>query len=392
MKLTHKHTIFACFVGYIVQAIINNFAPLLFLTFQDSFEIPLSKITLLVTFNFGVQLCVDLLAAAFADKIGYRTALIAANVFCSGGLILMAVLPPLLPDPFIGLMLSVMVYAIGGGLLETMVSPLVEACPTDNKESTMSLLHSFYCWGHVGVVLLSTAFFALFGIENWRILAVIWAVIPAANAVMFTAVPMATLVEDGKGMSLKELFKSRIFWAFMVMMLCSGASEQSVSQWSSTLAEKGLGISKTLGDLMGPMMFAILMGTSRAIFGKYAEKIGTQRAMVFSALLCITSYLCIALFPNPLVALIGCGVCGFSVGVMWPGSFSKAAVALPSGGTMMFALLALAGDLGCGGGPTFAGFMASLFGDDLKAGVLFAIVFPVLMTVMLLLNKRAKTK
>lgn len=393
MRIDFKHTITACFGGYIVQAIVNNFAPMLFLTFQSSYDIPLSQITLLITLNFVVQLLVDLLAAGLADKLGARNCLVTANLFAALGLILMAVLPSALPNAFAGLLISVTIYAVGGGLLEVMVSPVVEACPTDNKEGTMSLLHSFYCWGQVGVVLLSTLFFTFFGIENWRVLAVIWAVVPLADLVAFIFVPIKQLNEDGESMKIGELMRSRVFWVMMVMMFCAGASELSVSQWASTLAERSLGVSKTIGDLAGPMLFAVFMGTARALYGKIADKIDTQKFMFATALLCAASYLCIALVPNSAAGLIGCGICGFSVGIMWPGTYSRAAAAIPTGGTMMFALMALAGDLGCSGGPTFAGFIAAAADDDLKAGILAAVVFPALMAVMaggIILSRKKK--
>lgn len=389
MKNQHSKTITACFVGYIVQAIVNNFVPLLFLTFQRNYQIPLSQITLLVTFNFGVQLLVDLLSVGFVDKIGYRASMILAHVLSAAGLIMLTVLPELVPSPFAGILIAVMVYAIGGGLLEVLVSPVVEACPSDNKEKAMSMLHSFYCWGHVGVVLISTIFFRLAGIENWKILAVIWAVIPIGNAVAFAKVPIAPLMEEGEeGLKLRELFHIKIFWVLLIMMICAGASEQAVSQWASTFAEKGLGISKTAGDLAGPMAFAILMGSSRAFYGKYGDRINLDRFMIYSSCLCILSYLGIAFVPIPQISLIACAVCGLSVGIMWPGSFSKASKALPRGGTAMFALLALGGDVGCSGGPTVVGMVSSALGDNLKMGILAGVVFPTLLLFGVLLCGR----
>lgn len=388
MKNQYNKTITACFVGYIVQAVVNNFTPLLFLFFQKSYHIPLSQITLLVTFNFGVQLLVDLLSVGFIDKIGYRASMVLAHVLSAAGLVLLTALPDVLPTPFAGILIAVMVYAIGGGLLEVLVSPVVEACPSDNKEKTMSMLHSFYCWGHAGVVLISTLFFHAAGIGNWKILAVIWALIPVANAVAFTKVPIAALIEDGdSGLELKELFRMKIFWILLVMMICAGASEQAVSQWASTFAEKGLGISKTAGDLAGPMAFAILMGTSRLFYGKYGDRIHLERFMAYSSLLCILSYLGISLFPVPLFSLIACAVCGLSVGIMWPGTFSKASAALPKGGTAMFALLALGGDIGCSGGPTLVGMVSGVLGDNLRMGVLAGIIFPVLLLMGMILMK-----
>lgn len=376
----YNKTIYACFIGYVVQAIINNFLPLLFLTFHSSYDIPLSQITLLVTFNFGLQLLIDLISPAFIDKIGYKASIMAAQVFCATGLILLTVLPEILPNAFMGLLLSVMVYALGGGLLEVLVSPIMEACPTDNKEKAMSLLHSFYCWGHVGVVLLSTLFFQVFGIGNWKIMAIIWALVPVANFFLFASSPVPSLLEaEGEQLSLKALFGRKIFWVLMLLMVCAGACEQAVSQWASTFAEKGLNISKTAGDLAGPMLFAILMGTSRLIYGKWGDKIHLEKFMYFSGMLCLLSYLVISLSPWPVLGLIGCGLCGLSVGILWPGTFSLAAKDIRGGGTVMFALLALAGDLGCSGGPTFVGFVSGAFDDNLKVGIFAAIVFPIVL-------------
>ena len=393
MKNQYRKTITACFVGYIVQAIVNNFVPLLFLTFQRTYEIPLSQITLLVTFNFGVQLLVDLLSVGFVDKIGYRASMIMAHVLAAAGLILLTILPEILSSTFTGILIAVMIYAIGGGLLEVLVSPVVEACPSDNKEKAMSMLHSFYCWGHVGVVLLSTLFFSVFGIQNWKVLAVVWALIPLYNALVFAKVPMAELIEEGEeGLRLRDLLGMKIFWILLIMMICAGASEQAVSQWASTFAEKGLGISKTAGDLAGPMAFAILMGTSRAFYGKYGDRISLDKFMIFSSGLCILSYLGIALLPIPQLSLAACAVCGLSVGIMWPGSFSKAAASLPKGGTAMFALLALGGDVGCSGGPTVVGMVSSLLDENLKMGILAGIVFPVLLLVGIILCRKIKTQ
>lgn len=392
MKNQYNKTITACFAAYIVQAIVNNFVPLLFLTFQKSYSIPLSLITLLVTFNFGVQLLVDLLSVGFVDRIGYRASLIIAHVLSAAGLVLLTVLPEVMPSPFAGILIAVMIYAVGGGLLEVLVSPVVEACPSDNKEKTMSMLHSFYCWGHVGVVLLSTVFFQLFGTQNWKIMALAWALVPACNAYVFTKVPIASLIEEGEtGLKMNELFRIKIFWILLIMMVCAGASEQAVSQWASTFAEKGLGISKTLGDLAGPMAFAILMGTSRAFYGKYGDRINLDKFMIYSSCLCILAYLGVSLLPIPQLSLVACAICGLSVGIMWPGTFSKASAALPRGGTAMFALLALGGDLGCSGGPTLVGMVSSALGDNLKMGILAGIVFPVLLlTGVLLCRKMGK--
>ena len=390
-RVSFQRTINACFAGYVVQAVVNNFVPLLFVMFQDSYQIPLSKITLLITVNFVFQLVIDILSAGFIDKIGYKTSVIIAHFCAAAGLISLTVLPEIFGDPFVGILVSVMIYAVGGGLLEVLLSPIVEACPTANKEKAMSLLHSFYCWGHMGVVLLSTVFFSVFGISNWKVLALIWALIPVINGIVFFTAPIYSLQEEGeKGLSLKELLSKGVFWVMILLMVCSGASEQAVSQWASTFAEQGLGVSKTIGDLAGPMAFAFMMGLSRLFYGKYGDRIDLDKFMSGSTVLCLASYLCISFAPFPVLSLAGCAVCGFSVGILWPGSFSKAAAAIKGGGTAMFAFLALAGDLGCSSGPTLAGFVSSHMGDNLKAGILAAIIFPVLMLAGIFLSRKMK--
>jgi fucose permease len=380
MDKKYNITLYACFIGYIVQAIVNNFVPLLFLTFQNTYHIPMTQITLLITFNFGLQLLVDILSVSFVDRIGYRASMILAHICAAAGFVLLAILPDICGNAFAGLLVAVAIYAVGGGLLEVLVSPIVEACPTKNKEKAMSLLHSFYCWGHVAVVLVSTAFFRLFGIGNWKIMACIWAVVPFVNMILFTKVPIASLMDEGEeGMPIGQLFQKRIFWVLMLMMVCAGASEQAVSQWASAFAETGLGVSKTIGDLAGPMLFALLMGSSRAFYGKYGDQINLNRFISGSSFLCVMAYLGISLVPSPIAGFIGCALCGLSVGIMWPGVFSKAAASVPKGGTAMYAFLALAGDVGCAGGPTVVGFVSGAFDNNLKMGILAGVVFPILL-------------
>lgn len=391
MHRSCRRTMCACYIGYIAQAIVNNFAPLLFVMFEADYRIPLSKITLLITVNFCVQLTVDLLAAAFLDRIGYRAAIVLAHAASAAGLALLTVLPELLPDAFTGLLISVVVYAIGGGMLDVILSPIMEACPTDNKQTHMSLLHSFYCWGYMGVVLLSTAFFACFGLKNWKFLALLWAAVPLANLVVFAGAPLyAPQTAENSGFAPVQLLRKKQFWVLLFMMLCAGASEQAVSQWASAFAEQGLGVTKTVGDLAGPMAFAALMGVSRLIFGKRGQKMDLERYMRASCLLCLAAYACIVFVPVPVVGLLGCAVCGFSVGIFWPGTFSKATAAIPGGGTAMFALLALAGDLGCAGGPTLAGFVSDAAGGNLRTGILAAAVFPAGMLLCMLGAKKQK--
>ena len=389
--MTYKSTVYAGFTGYTVQAVVNNLVPLLFVLFQERYALSLPQVTFLITANFLVQLLTDILSAAFVDKIGWRVSIVAAHICSALGFAMLAFLPDLLPDPFAGILLSIAVYAVGGGLLEVLVSPIVEACPTKNKETVMSLLHSFYCWGYVLVVLLSTVFFAVCGIHRWKLLVLLWALLPLGNGILFLRVPLYRLPESGAedGKKSVPLYSQGLFWILLAMMLCAGASELAVSQWASVFAEQGLGVNKTAGDLAGPMAFALLMGASRLFYGRFGSRISLDRFMLASCLLCVLSYFCIAFVPVPAVALLFCAVCGFSVGILWPGTFSKAAASV-RGGTVMFAFLALAGDLGCAAGPSLAGFAASVAGGNLRMGILSAVVFPVLMLAGVLLLRRVR--
>jgi len=387
IKNDYAHTIYASYIGYITQAIVNNFAPLLFLTFAAEYDLTLDKITMITTINFLVQLTVDFISTKVIDKVGYRPAILTAHVCGALGLIGMAVLPGILPSAYVGLIAAVVLYAIGGGIIEVLVSPIVEACPTTKKEAAMSLLHSFYCWGHVGVVLVSTLFFTVFGVEKWRILACIWAIIPLCNVVYFSQVPIYTVVGENEKIPLGKLLRQKVFWLFIVLMICAGASEQAMSQWASAFAESALKVSKTVGDLTGPCAFAVCMGTARAMYGKYSEKIPLKMMMAGSAGLCILCYLIAAFSGNPMAGLLGCAFCGFSVGIFWPGTFSIAALHLPGGGTAMYALMALAGDLGCSAGPTVVGLVANSFQGNLKVGLVLAIIFPIVMLLGVLMVK-----
>ena len=389
IRQNYNATIYASYLGYVTQAIVNNFAPLLFLIFARDFSLSLTQITAITTVNFAVQLGVDLVSARVVDRIGYRPCIVAAHVFAAAGLVGLALLPHVLPA-YTGLMISVVLYAIGGGITEVLISPIVEACPTQRKEAAMSLLHSFYCWGHVALVLVTTAFLAVFGEGSWPVLACLWALVPLANIVLFRLVPLADVTAGHEKLSLGRLLRQPTFWLLLGLMVCAGASEQAMSQWASAFAESGLHISKTLGDLAGPCAFATLMGLARALYGKYADRIPLRGFMLASCTLCILCYVVASWSGNALMAMLGCAICGFSVGIFWPGTFSMAALALPGGGTAMYALMALAGDLGCSGGPTVVGLVADASQGSLQAGLGAAIVFPVLMLAGILLLKKRK--
>ena len=390
MKKNYKKTLTACYLGYVTQAITANFTPLLFLTFVGTYGITLEKIALIPMVFYLTQLLIDLAATKYADKIGYRTCVVASQVFAAAGLMLMAILPEILPVPFIGILISVVLYAMGIGLIEVLVSPIVEACPFENKDGMMSLLHSFFCWGSMGVILGSTLFFALFGVENWKILTFVWALVPLYNTFNFISCPIERLMEEGESMSVGKLLKTPIFWLMIVIMACSGASEATMTQWASAFTEAAIGVSKTVGDLAGPCLFAMFMGIARMLHGKFSEKMDLTKAMFVCGILCAVCYLVASLATSPILGLAGCALCGLAVGIMWPGTLSMSSQHCPKGGTAMFAFLALAGDLGATVSPTMVGSLSEMAGGNLKFGLLVATLFPVLLVVGLIILRNMK--
>ena len=392
MEKNYRKTLTACYLGFITQAITANFTPLLFLRFHTYYGISLGKIALIPTAFFITQLLIDLFCAVFVDAIGYRPSVVLSEVTSGLGLVGLAVLPDLFTDPFVGILISVIIYAVGSGLIEVLCSPIVEACPFDHKDAVMSLLHSFYCWGAVGVILLSTLFFAVFGIEHWKIMACVWALIPFYNIYNFATCPIEKLTEEGKGMTIFGLAKKPLFWMAVVLMVCAGASELSMAQWASAFTEAALGFSKTVGDLIGPCLFAVTMGISRVIYGKYGAKMNLIRFMIGSGILCLCCYLTASLSANPVIGLIGCVLCGFSVGIMWPGTISVTSPRMPDGGTALFAMLAMSGDLGGAFGPSLVGMVTQQSGEDLRSGMLAGCIFPLILVIILLILDRSVVK
>ena len=389
----YKKTQIACYLGFITQAISANFTPLLFLTFKSTYGISLEKFALIPFVFYLTQLLVDFAATKFADRIGYRICVAASQVVSALGLVLMAFLPEIMPHPFTGILIAVVLYAIGSGLIEVLVSPIIEACPFENKDGMMSLLHSFYCWGAVGVILGSTVFFAVFGVENWKILTLIWALVPFLNTFNFLTCPIERLLEDGESLPIRKLLALPLFWLLILARICAGASEASMAQWASAFTESALGVSKTIGDLAGPCLFAVFMGIARVIYGKMSEKLDLTKTMLMCGVMCTCCYLVASLSPVPILGLAGCALCGLAVGIMWPGTISLSSQKCPRGGMAMFAFLALAGDLGATVSPALVGSLAEMSGGNLKNGLLVAAVFPVVLVIgLILLGRNVKKK
>ncbi len=394
-KLNYKHTLLACYITYISTAAVNNLASLLFVTFQDSFGITTPQLASLITFNFATQIIVDLLGAKYVDRIGYRATAIAAEAFCMLGLIFLGVLPMIMDSTYLGLCIASVTYAIGSGLAEVIVSPTVEALPGKAKEAAMSILHSFYCWGHVLVVILSTVYLVTVPLEKWFLLPILWSVVPLFALLLFILVPIKTLSDNSETVPMGKLFTKKLFWLFVLLMLCGGAAELAMAQWASLFAETALGVSKAVGNILGPCFFAIMMGLCRVFYGKYSEKLPLAKALCLCGIITVIGYLTVALVPNPYISLIGCGIIGFGVGIFWPGTLSLSSKKLPYGGTAMFALLALSGDVGCALGPALAAWVSELQGLNFsKLGLLACIIFPIIISVatfVMIIKKKAKS-
>ena len=379
----------ACYLGFVTQAIVANFTPLLFLAFHRECDIPIASLALIPAVFYVVQLITDFLCAKFRN-LNYRKSIILSEITSALGLIGLSFLPALFSNPLIGILICVCIYAVGSGLIEVLCSPIIEACPFPNKEGMMSLLHSFYCWGAVGVILGSTLFFAFFGLENWRILACLWALIPLYNILNFATCPIEPIVQDSEGMSMGQLLRSRTFWPFLILMIAAGASESSMAQWTSAFAEASLGVDKAVGDLAGPCSFAFCMGLGRLWYGKKGQSMDLRAYMIGAGILCFAAYLTASLSPVPIIAFAGCMVSGLAVGIMWPGSISLTSVRIPGGGTALFALLALAGDIGGTLGPSLVGLATKSAENSIQSGLLAASVFPILLVVSLLILRRVR--
>ena len=400
-KRTFKGTKIACYTGYFVQAIVNNLAPLLFVIFSERYNIDLTTIGSLILINFVTQMIIDILSVKIVDKIGFKRIVVSSHFFAFAGLVMLGVLPELTSHHFIAIAASLVVSAIGSGMIEVTISPIVESLPSDKKAADMSLLHSFYCWGQMLVVALSTLYIKLAGGENWNILPIIWSVIPLVNMFNFMSVPFMPPIEEEEIVPVKKLLKSKAFIVAMIIMFCAGASELAMSQWSSFFAEEGLHVSKFTGDLLGPCLFAVLMGAGRLFYGLYGDKIDLIKIMSEFSVLCIICYLTASFSHNSTVSLLACAVTGLSISLFWPGTFSLAAKKFPNGSGGLFGILALLGDIGCGTGPWLISYISSAFksanpalseGAALKNGLAFGCIFPIILIIGLIVLKKDTDK
>ena len=393
MKFTYKHTVLTCYIAYISSACANNLASLLFIIFQDDFGLSTVQLATIVSLNFLTQIAVDFLGAKYIDKVGYRATAVIASGFLIMGIAGLGALPKLTDNTFIALCIASLIYAIGSALYEVIISPIIEALPGEHKEKAMSILHSFYCWGHLGVVILSTAFLVVLP-QIWFVLPILWSIVPLVALFMFTKIPIKTLNDNAPSMKIGKLFSTKLFWLFIILMVCGGAAEMTMAQWASLFGESELGLSKLMSNLLGPCFFALMMALTRTIYGKYSEKMPLVQILAIASAITVIGYLMVAFVPNPYIALIGCGIVGIGVALYWPGTLSVAAKALPMGGASMFALLALFGDVGCSVGPQLTAFVSESFGNNMKIGFIATLIFPVIIAlscIFFMIYKKKKT-
>lgn len=407
-KTNYKSTRIACYVGYVTQAITCNLAPLFYVIFSENYNVSRTQIGQIVLIMFIVQLAVDLVSVRLIPKFGVRALCLTAHAMAAAGLCMLAILPRIM-SPFPGILISIITSSVGSGLIEVLISPIVNALPAEESGShSLAFLHSFYCWGQAGVVLISTLAMFAIGRERWYVLPVFWALIPFLNMFAFTRVPLCE-IDSEESSGAVSLLRSPMFLVAFLVMICSGASEQAMSQWASYFAEAGLGVTKTFGDIFGPCMFAVFMAIGRVLYGVFGERLSVSKCLAFCGGVTVVSYLIAVFSPIPVLSLAGCALCGFGVSLMWPGTLDLSAKRFPRGGSAMFALLAFGGDVGCSAGPFITGLvsdaakgdavesLSSAFGVSsgqiaLKLGLFAVIVFPVMLIVGVTLLGRSRSK
>lgn len=383
----------AGYVGFIVQAIVNNFLPILFIVFQDVYGLGYEKLGRLIVINFATQMFIDFITPKIIHKLGYRRAAFLCQFTACVGLCLMAVLPRFMSNTYLAIIISIVFYATGSGLMEVILSPMIEMLPTGNKSGNMAVLHSFYCWGQTVVVPLTTLMVFIFGRENWTYIPLVWAVVPFVNMFTFLRVPIVEPDSEEKQSTFLELARTPKFVVYMVMMLCAGASEIAMSQWSSLFVEQALGVSKAIGDIVGPCLFALFMALGRVIYASLSKKVSFTRLLIWLNLLCFICYVMVALCHIAVLSLVFCALCGLSVSISWPGIYSAGARTFKTGGAVMFSAFAMCGDTGCALGPGLVGLVAEY--TNLNVGFLVAAVFPLIMvicSIYILKNRVAKNK
>lgn len=379
-KINYTPTKISAYVGYFVQAIVNNFLPILFVAFQDIYGIGYEKLGRLIVFNFITQMVTDILSPKIISLLGYRKTAVMCQLIAALGLTLAAVLPNVLPNAYIGIVLAVIVYAFASGLMEVIISPMIEMLPTSNKSGNMSLLHSFYCWGQAITTVGTTLLLSAFGYRGWTYIPLIWAIVPFINAFSFIRVPIVEPQPERKSDSFRVLFSDRRFRVFMLIMLCAGASEIAMAEWASVFAQNALGVSQIAGDLAGPCAFSLFMGLGRLLYAAFSEKISYRSTVIVLGLCCAVCYYIAAFASIPIFALAACALCGFTVSILWPGTISAGAVAFPRGDAVMFSVFAMCGDIGCCIGPWLLGVVAEHF--TLNIGFAVSSFFPLLMVAL----------
>ncbi len=381
----YKHTIRACYAGTFTMSLVSNLTPLLFVILMDSFGLTFEQVGRLTLVNFMTQIAADLVFSKPVDKWGVRPFVAGGHFLCTIGLVLFALAPMYAPhNTYIWFMVSTVLFSCGGGLLELLLSPIVQAIPGDEKARAMSMLHSFYAWGFILVVVLTTTALGVFGSANWPLIMITWAILPLATGIAFLKVPLAPQVSEEQRTRTGVLLSSAFFVVVVLGIAAGGAAEVSMSQWISAFTERALGLSKQMGDLVGVCMFALFLGIGRASYGKWGGKTDVTTLMLWGAVGSVLCFLGAALIPNPILAMACCAANGLCVSLLWPGSIVTAAARFPLAGASMFAILAAGGDVGAAFGPWAVGAVADVVPSGLRGGLLVGTIYPAIMVVCML--------
>ena len=354
---SYKSTIAACYIGSFVQAIIVNTTPILFIPLREQFGLTFQQMGLLVLINFISQVGCDILFSNAIDKYGFRRFVVAAHGLAVVGLVLFAASPLLFDRPFAGFVTATIIFSGSGGLLELLLSPIVNAIPTDEKAGAMSVLHSFYSWGQAAVILLTTVLLFVFGRAWWQWIILIWTLVPLFNFFFLMRVPFAPNVPEEQRQGMDKILLKPFFIAALATILCGAAAELCISQWASAYLEEAMRLPKVVGDVGGVCLFAVMMGVGRLFYGMYGKKINVSLMMLIGTVGAAACYITVALSGTAVLSLLACGLCGLCVSLLWPGTLVVASEHYPLAGAWMFAILA-AGDIGASAGPWLMGVVA----------------------------------
>lgn len=357
---SYQLTTISCFVGIFCQAVSSNITAILFIPLMTLYGLSYVHLGLLVGINFTTQVLVDIIASRLVDRYGFRVFVLPSDILAVIGLVLFGLTPVLFDNILTGLVFSTIIFSASCGLQEVMLSPIVNAIPHNDKGPAMALMHSFYAWGQVATIIITTLFLFFFGIENWQVIVFLWALVPLVNFFMFLAAPFPGVIHENQRMTMRDLILKPFYLVALLAIMGGAATELVMNQWSSTFSEKVLELPKVTGDILGMCGFAVFLGLGRVLYGRYGSKINMNNVLVGSAAAAVVCYIAVAISPLPAISLAACAVCGLAASLLWPGTLVITAEKYPLAGAWIFAILAAAGDIGAASGPFAAGVITDL--------------------------------